>query len=627
MKSVFLRQKDLIMKKNIFAILLFLIGAITASAQTNQTQSKSSLASSYYSRQQYDKAATLYSELYESTNLTSYLDMYLNCLIELKDYDNAEKVLKKQLRKSENPNYYITLGYIYREMKQPDKATEQYDKALENLAKNNSAVISMSNTFLNRREFEYAAKTFLKGRELIPGEKFRYYLGNVYSYQRDYDKMIDEYLLMVKENEADMGRVTSRIKNLLMYSTEDALLDTFKSKVMKSIQSDPDVFVYTRLLIWIFIEEKNYTNALRQSIALDRRTQTEDRNILTFSSDAAKFEQYDIALEALDYLKQNHKNSPTFNEAEQQYAKTLYQRYCNTDEQLNHNENSINEAFELLIEHQGFQAQTVPSVINYAHFLAFYQNNIAKAEELLEKAMQSRNINSNLQSQLKLELSDIMVYDNNLWEATLLYAQISDANSGNTIGDEAKLKKAKLSYYMGDIFWAQAQVDVLKASTSKLTANDAMEMSLLFSSHFNLDSIVEPLQMYGRADLLIYQNKDSLALMVYDSIATLYPGHTLLVPIIMQKAKICEKHFQYEEAARYYQQILDEYAYSSSADKACFCLAKINQLQFKNIEKAQELYKTILTEYPGSIYVHEARVRFRYLRGDIKEEEMRQMLP
>lgn len=600
---------------------------LTASAQMNQTQSKSSLASSYYSNRQYEKAATLYSELYESTNLSTYWDMYLNCLIGMKDYETAEKALKKQIRKGKNPNYFITLGYVYSEMKQLDKAKEQYDEALDNMISNAAAIISVSNAFLNRREFEYAEKALLKGRQLVPNEKFRYYLANVYSYQRDYENMIKECLLMVKENEADMGRVTSRIKSLLMYGTEDSLLETFKSMVLKGIQAEPDVLVYNRLLIWIFVEEGNYTNALRQSMALDRRTHSEDKNILDFSADATNLDLFDIALEALEYLKNRQPESPLQKNAEQQYVKSLYYRYIHVDEKVRGKAEVVNEAFEQLLNEQGYQVQTVPLVIDYAHFLAFYQNNISKASDLLQEAMKARGLNSSLQSKMKLELSDIKVYDDNLWEATLLYAQISDANPGNTIGDEAKLKKAKLSYYMGDIYWAQAQVDVLKASTSKLTANDAMEMALLFSTHFNMDSIVEPLQMYARADLHIYQNRDSLALAVYDSISSIYPGHSLLAPILARKAEICEKHFQYDGAAKYYQQILDDYAYTTYVDDACYYLARINELQFKNLEKAQNLYKTILTEYPGSIYVHEARVRYRYLRGDIKESEIRQMLP
>lgn len=615
------------MKRAIY-IFFFLLTAFTLQAQVNQeVQSKSNLASTYYTNRQYEKAAALYLELYESTNLNNYFDMYINSLIGNKNYDEAEKALKKQLRRDKNPNYYITLGFVYSELKQPDKAKEQYDDALKNLQKNVASVISTANAFLNRREFEYAERTYLKGRELVQGEMFRYYLASVYSYQRNYSSMISELLLMVKEDEKELPKVTSRIKSLLMYDSEESLLDMFKTMVIKQIQLEPDVLAYNRLLIWVFVEEQNYTQALRQAMALDRRTRAEDKSILEFATDATRLNQYDIAIEALSYLKTRKPETQLLTQVAQQYARTLYARYTNTSERTAAQVSEINTTFEELFASQGYVLQTVPMVIEFAHFLAFYQNDVPKAIRVLTEAMNAKGMNVLQQAQLKLELSDIHVYNNNLWEATLLYAQIADAHGNNPIGDEAKLKKAKLSYYMGDIYWAQAQVDILKASTSKLTANDAMELAMLITSHFNLDSVAEPLQMFARADLLIFQNKDSLALQTFDTITTVFPSHTLADKILMRKATVHEKHFRYQEAANYYEQILKDYANTTSADDACFYLAQLNEFQFKNIERAQDLYKTILTEYPGSIFVHEARTRYRFLRGDIQESEIRNLLP
>ena len=57
----------------------------------------------------------------------------------------------------------------------------------------------------------------------------------------------------------------------------------------------------------------------------------------------------------------------------------------------------------------------------------------------------------------------------------------------NPIGHEAKFRKAKVYYYQGD-FEAQSQFEVLKASTSKLTANNAMSLSLLITDNYNSDT-------------------------------------------------------------------------------------------------------------------------------------------
>ena len=53
-----------------------------------------------------------------------------------------------------------------------------------------------------------------------------------------------------------------------------------------------------------------------------------------------------------------------------------------------------------------------------------------------------------------------------------------------------------------------------------------------------------------------------------------------------------------------------------SATTRCFCWPRIQEEDVKDKAKAQELYNQVLTKYPGSIYVAEARKRFRKLRGD-----------
>ena len=76
----------------------------------------------------------------------------------------------------------------------------------------------------------------------------------------------------------------------------------------------------------------------------------------------------------------------------------------------------------------------------------------------------------------------------------------------NPIGHEAKLSSAKVAYFQGDFSWAQAQLKVLRASTSKLIANDAMKLSLLITDNYNLDTAELPMKTFAKADLLIFQN-------------------------------------------------------------------------------------------------------------------------
>ncbi|MFZ4549479.1 MAG: tetratricopeptide repeat protein, partial [Bacteroidales bacterium] len=52
------------------------------------------------------------------------------------------------------------------------------------------------------------------------------------------------------------------------------------------------------------------------------------------------------------------------------------------------------------------------------------------------------------------------------------------------------------------------------------------------------------------------------------------------------------------------------------ADDALYNLAGLFENQLNDKAKAMQLYEKILTQYPGSLYVVDARKRFRSLRND-----------
>ena len=189
------------------------------------------------------------------------------------------------------------------------------------------------------------------------------------------------------------------------------------------------------------------------------------------------------------------------------------------------------------------------------------------------------------------------------------------------MGDEAKLKKAELGYYMGNFSWAKAQLDVLKASTSKLTANDAMALSMLIGNNLNLDTTAVPLTMFAKADLLFFQNKPDEAIVILDGLMETYPYHTLVDDILFRKAKVELELQNYEVASEYLQTIIADFSYELLGDDALFMLAEIYHFNLDKREDAKDLYKQMLTMHPGSVFIEESRTRYRELREIYPDKE------
>ena len=234
----------------------------------------------------------------------------------------------------------------------------------------------------------------------------------------------------------------------------------------------------------------------------------------------------------------------------------------------------------------------------------------------MEESISVQRLRKHVQADLKLELADILLSTGNIWEASLRYSQVEKQFKYDVIGQEAKFRNAKIAYYTGDFKWAQAQLDVLKGATSKLISNDAMNLSILISDALSIDTNITPLMIFARADLLIFQNKNDQAIVTLDSIHSLFPNHALADDIIYRKGIIHMKYFRYEQAAELFRNIVVNFGFDILGDDALYKLALLNEIQFKNLDKAKELYQQLMESYPGSLYVVDARKRFRKLRGD-----------
>jgi len=231
------------------------------------------------------------------------------------------------------------------------------------------------------------------------------------------------------------------------------------------------------------------------------------------------------------------------------------------------------------------------------------------------------HLNKSDLAECKLEYADIMLLSGNVWTAILYYSQVEKSFKENPLGHEAKLRRAKIAYYQGDFQWSQVQLDVLKASTSKLIANDAMKLSLLITDNLGLDTSEIPMQIYARADLLFFQNRFSESIVTLDSILRDYKGHSLTDEILFKKSEIYLKNSETEKAVDMLKRIEIEFSHDILADDAIYALAEIYQKKLEDKEKAKALYEKILLEFKGSIYTSEARKRFRKLRGDNLEEK------
>ncbi|PCJ89596.1 MAG: hypothetical protein COA57_01635 [Flavobacteriales bacterium] len=600
-----------------FHIILSLLLVAVFSFSHAQSTTDEQLASHYFQSGEFDKAALYYEKLYKKTPTDLYYNQLRDCFIQTNNYKQAEKLVKKQLKTFPgNANYLIDLGDIYEITGNTGKAAQIYERAIKDLRPNQSQVIQLANAFLKKGKEEYALQTYLRGRKML---KDRYplhtYIARVYSSMGRHEEMIEEYLGLLEVNEAYLQSVQNELQRTMSFEKDTKKNRLLKEQLLKRIQKNPGKKIYAEMLVWIYIQQKNFEGAFLQAKALDKRLKEQGGRLVDLARICASNGNYNLSVKCYKYVIEKGMESSFYRLSKTELLNTLNKKITSgnyTDAELAELESNYYSTFNEL----GRSVSTVPLMKELAHLLAYYLHKPDTSVALLEEAIQLSRSNKQLQGECKLDLGDILLIKGEIWDAALYYSQVDKDFKYDELGERAKFKRAKISYYSGDFGFAKGQLDVLKGSTSKLIANDALKLSLIITDNTGIDTTEKPLLLFATAELLFIQNKDSLALQKLDSVNKVYPNHSLDDEILFLKYQVAVKKRNYRLAADYLQKIADDYAWDILADNAVFNLAEIYQFHLNDLEKAKSLYETLLFDFPGSLFVVEARKRFRELRGD-----------
>lgn len=151
--------------KKLFIILLFFVCSCLSSGQVKFDNTMPQTAMKYFQDREFTKAAPLFKNIYAATGNNYYFRLYIQCLTELQNFEEAEIELKKEIRKSKNqlPELYVQYGYLLGLQKRTEEAHIQYEEAIRITPLNKNSILNTANQFLQWREYEIAEKVYRKG--------------------------------------------------------------------------------------------------------------------------------------------------------------------------------------------------------------------------------------------------------------------------------------------------------------------------------------------------------------------------------------------------------------------------------------------------------------------------------
>ncbi|MCW3127361.1 MAG: hypothetical protein JWO03_3019, partial [Bacteroidetes bacterium] len=450
------------MKRSLVIIFLQLVIVSSLFAQKGRDET---LAASYFQNGEYDKAAELYQLLWDkSGNAPQYYAPLYRSYLELKKYDEAEKVVKKQIKKyADVAQYQIDLGYLYRSKGDLAKSKEVYDKIIKNIRPSETDIRQTAIGFKTYRENDYEIATYEKGEKIFKGNvNFDYDIATTYFAKSDNVNAAKYYISDIDK----LPENTQQVKNVLQTARgADKLLAEIETQLYARIQKSPDNENYVDLLTWIYVQNKDFEGAIVQMKALDMRKKENGYRVLVIARAAQTEGFYDEAIKGYDYVVKKEPKTSLYFEAKTDLLNCRKEKISKTINYTQEDLLGLKSDYQSFISENGKTPQTANSIKELADLEGFYLHDIPAAIADCEQVINMPGIPSKLKNQTKLSLGDFYLINEEVWESTLLYSHVDKDEKETPLGEEARFRNAKLSYYRGDFEWAQEQLKVLKAST------------------------------------------------------------------------------------------------------------------------------------------------------------------
>ena len=604
------------------SVLVALAALFMASMSAFAQQSNEQMASFYYQNGEFDKAIELYEPLYQRTQNRFYYQMLYESFLATERLKEAEKLAEKRLRQYPSEiSLYVDLGQIQLRRGEKKKAEKTLLTAIEKLGNDSRQLSDLVQSFQNIRRPDMAVKAYLQQRER-QRNPFAYVmeLATLYQAMGDYESMTAEYFSLLDNSPGNMGSIQIALQKALCETSNPKLADGLRSTLVSRVQKDPNNRYYLDMMIWFSLQQKDFQFAWEQARAVDQRFPSQgEEQIFRVAAIAHNNSDYATAASCYRYLIGKGAANQYYFDSRVGELRVKFDRinkgYSISAPELT----ALKAEYQAALDELGKEPRTVPLMRNYAYLLAYYADDVALASDLLYDIIEMPQIKAQLRDEVKLDLGDLLLFSGSTWDASLLYSQVEKANKNDLLGSQAKFRNAKLSYYNNDFEWAKSQLDVLRASTSKLIANDAMQLSLLISDNMEVDSTFDMLELYAAADLDLYRNRLEEAWQGYESIAIRTLSHPLLDEVLLQKARIRTKQARYAEADSLLQHLVDFYPHDILADDALLLMAELNEDHLNNMERARSCYERILLDYPSSLYTDRARRRYNELKASSKQ--------
>lgn len=595
-------QKAEIMRR--LLLLLFIFSTFQVVAQEEL------LAKQYFEEGSFSKAILFYEKLSKSNpGRSDFAENLVKCYQQLEQYDKAISFLTDRINsRAAFPTTYIDLGYTYLLKDGELAALPWYEKALSFIEDHPNTGYAIGYTFQRYTLLDYALRAYRRSMELNLDLDFNLQIAQIFGEQGNIPEMLEAYLDVIARRPGVQGNVLRALEDFISDNPQDANNLAFKRILLTRAQRTPNP-MWNEFLSWMLVRQGQFAPALIQEKAIYKRLpEIGLQRIAELGDLAEEAGQWDIADKAFGFVVSESPQSTARLRARLRQIHLM-------ELPANPNLDAIQKGFTELLEAYPLSPEYLSLYLAYAEFLAYQLERSDEGVALLKQALELP-LSDYASGLIKLKLGDLLVFSSKFNEGLIQYTQVQKRLKNDVMGQEARFKVARTSFYKGDFDWALTQLKVLRESASQLIANDAMSLSLIISDNSLQDSTQTALRAYARADLLAYQNKTEEAIKTLEIILANHKGEAIEDEALLRHAALLDAKGDFEGAELSYRKIITFFGQDILADDAHYALAELYKNQLNNPAAAMEQYQEIIYHFQDSYFFPDARKKYRALRGD-----------
>jgi tetratricopeptide (TPR) repeat protein len=614
----FIIAASLLLRTPIFFVFVFSCSVSYLSGQTDQEQY---LARQYLEQGELEKALTFYERFYQQRpDQQGHFLTLLQIYTALESLDKAKSLVEKQFKKWPTVPEVLA-AYMDFQMRLGD--AKAADKALKSWTKNAPSDFRLAEDLAN-----YLA---MKGHTALAIQALEDWKRRHGNMAPALYKLVDLYVADNKPSQAASQLIQllyispgyyegikTRLANLLSEDPESSINMAIKQGFIAEIQKKPEELELASLLLWVFIQEANFSQAFVHAKSIDLRSKAEGRIVLDLGMICQEQQAFELANRCFLYVGGLGENASYFFEAKMAEVQNMedwlrWEGRLSGDRLL-----QLEKGYRSILELLPAGPNSTQTILRYSRLLAFDLGRKEDAIRFLSSTMPSFRSGSLEEAQAKIALADILIATGDFWEPSLLYGQVEKSLPNSVEGHEAKWGNTRLSFFRGEFSWAQIQAKVLKASTTKHIANDALQLSLLINDLMGEDSNATDLAKYARAEWAFFAGEHSLAIAIIDSLEAELKFGPVVTAARWLRFQILERQGKTEIAAEVLKILIKNDSSSLLVDDAYFALGRLYETILQQPDKAMEAYRTLLIDFPGSLHNQTARIRYRVLKNKTK---------